>query len=157
MKNIFTLGLLALSLPALADRLPLPPDTPASYRNECGTCHLAYPPQLLPAADWRQLMQTLDRHFSSDATVDRKTSEEISRFLNRHAGSSKARSQPAISNDALPRISQTARFERKHREIPSRFWRDTRVQSPANCEACHRNAAQGQFSEHDIALRELRE
>ncbi len=169
MKKTLSILLLTLSLPALADRLPLPPDTPASYRNECGSCHLAYPPQLLAANDWQQLMQQLDQHFSSDATVDRKSAEEISRFLNRHGGSPQAgakrhekgqaapRADTPSRPDTLPRISQTARFQRQHREIPGRFWRDARVQSPANCEACHRNAGQGRFSEHDIVLRELRE
>jgi hypothetical protein len=40
--------------PALADRMPLPANTPASYKAECGSCHLAFPPALLSANDWRR-------------------------------------------------------------------------------------------------------
>ena len=46
---------------------------------------------------------------------------------------------------------------RKHDEIPTRFWRDPRIKSAANCEACHTHAAAGRFSEHDFAIPELRE
>ncbi|MDD2884113.1 MAG: diheme cytochrome c [Dechloromonas sp.] len=153
MKRLIAAALLAVSLPALADRLPLPGDTPASFRNECGSCHLAYPPALLAANDWQQLMGQLAQHFGSDAAVDRKTQQEISQFLERHAGSASR----IGSAGAPPRISQSRRFKRQHHEIPARFWRDPRVKSAANCEACHAKAASGSFSEHDIAIPELRE
>lgn len=154
MKKWLSTLLFVCALPAQADRLPLPSDTPASFREECGSCHLAFPPALLSAPDWRRLMLSLDRHFGSDATVDQKTGAEISTFLERHAGKMAPVSQ---AKGALPRISQTARFIRKHKDIPARFWRDPRVKSVANCEACHANAASGSYSEHDIAIPELRE
>ena len=37
MKSLLLLVLLGLSLPALADRMPLPASTPASYKSECGS------------------------------------------------------------------------------------------------------------------------
>ena len=52
--------------------------------------------------------------------------------------------------------SRYARFVRKHREVPARLWHDPRVKSAANCEACHRGAVDGNYSEHDIAIRELK-
>ena len=154
MKRLCLITLLAVALPAFADRLPLPPDTPASFKAECGSCHLAYPPALLGAADWRRVMATLDKHFASDATVDARQKQEIGAFLEKNAG--KAGTAPNLAGEP-PRISKTARFVRKHDEIPARFWRDPRVKSAANCEACHTHAATGRFSEHDIAIPELRE
>ena len=44
-------------------------DHPA-YRQECGSCHVPYPPALLDAASWRALMGGLDKHFGSDAGVE---------------------------------------------------------------------------------------
>jgi hypothetical protein len=152
MKNLALLALLAASLPALADRLPLPPDTPASYKSECGSCHLAYPPALLAKKDWARTLSSLDHHFGSDATLEPKAQLEIGRFLERSAGDA----SKLGSAGEPPRISQTARFIRKHDEIPARYWRDPRVKSAANCEACHRGAADGRYSEHDIAIPELR-
>lgn len=154
MKHLCLSALLLVALPAFADRLPLPPDTPASFKAECGSCHLAYPPALLGAADWRRVMATLDKHFASDATVDAAQKQEIGAFLEKNAG--KAGNAPNLAGEP-PRISKTARFVRKHDEIPARFWRDPRIKSAANCEACHTHATAGRFSEHDIAIPELRE
>lgn len=153
MKKLILLTLLACSLPALADRLPMPGNAPASFKSECSSCHIAYQPALLAADDWRKLMAGLQGHFGSDATVDSKTGLEITNFLTRNAGDISRLG----SAGNPPRITQTQRFVRKHREVPARFWRDPRIKSAANCEACHRGAASGNYSEHDIAIPELRE
>lgn len=152
MKISSAICMLLISLPALADRLPLPASTPASYKAECGSCHLPYPPALLAAGDWERTMKSLDRHFGSDATLDARQANEIRAFLDTHAGNP----QRIGSAGNPPRISQTTRFVRKHREIPARWWTDPRVKSAANCEACHRGAAVGNYGEHDIAIPELR-
>ena len=153
MKHIALIMTLGIALPAFADRLPMPASTPASYKAECTSCHMAYPPALLSASDWRKTMAGLKDHFASDAAVDTQKQQEITRFLERNAGdASKLRSA-----GEPPRITQTARFIRKHREVPAKFWKDPRIKSAANCEACHRGAATGNFSEHDIAIPELRD
>ena len=138
--------------PALADRMPLPTNTPASYKAECGSCHLAFPPALLSANDWRRTISGLKDHFGTDAAVDGKNGQEISAFLERYAGDA----GKLGSAGEPPRITQTARFIRKHREISAKTWKDTRIKSAANCEACHRGAAQGNYNEHDISVPELR-
>jgi hypothetical protein len=142
MKRIAIILLLAAALPALADRVPLPANTPASYQAECSSCHMAYQPALLSANDY----------FGTDATVDGPAGQEIASFLERNAGNA----GKLGSAGEPPRITQTARFVRKHREIPAKYWKDPRIKSAANCEACHRGAADGNYSEHDILIRELR-
>ncbi|AXS79597.1 cytochrome C [Dechloromonas sp. HYN0024] len=153
MKHILLIALLGSAFPALADRLPMPANAPASFSAECSSCHIAYQPALLPAKDWRKLMSGLSDHFGTDATVDSKKAQEITAFLERNAG------DPSRLGNAgnPPRITKTARFFGKHDEIPARFWRDPRVKSAANCEACHGGAAKGNYSERDIAIPELRE
>lgn len=153
MKALVLLALLGLTLPALADRLPLPANTPASYKTECASCHLAYPPALLSAADWQRTLAGLKDHFGSDAELSPAQKKEIGSFLERNAGDARR----LAGAGTPPRISKTAQFVRKHDEIPARFWRDPRVKSAANCEACHTHAADGRYSEHDIAIPELRE
>lgn len=153
MKTIALITLLGFALPALADPLPLPPDTPSSFKSECASCHLPYPPSLLAAPDWRKIMAGLDNHFGSDAAVDAKKRLEITNFLQRHAGDAR---RLGSAGDP-PRLTKTPRFVHKHREVPAKFWRDPRVKSAANCEACHRGAGNGNFGEHDIAIPELRE
>ena len=153
MKHIALIMTLGIALPAFADRLPMPASTPASYKADCTSCHMAYPPALLSASDWRKTMAGLKDHFASDAAVDTQKQQEITRFLERNAGDA----SKLGSAGEPPRITQTARFIRKHREVPAKFWKDPRIKSAANCEACHRGAATGNFSEHDIAIPELRD
>ena len=152
MKRIAITLLLGAALPALADRVPLPANAPAAYQAECGSCHMAYQPALLSANDWRRTMAGLKDHCGTDATVDGPAGQEIASFLERNSGNA----SKLGSAGEPPRISQTARFVRKHREIPAKYWKDPRIKSAANCEACHRGAAEGNYSEHDILIRELR-
>ena len=152
MKHIAIILLLGATPPAFADRVPLPANAPAGYQAECGSCHMAYQPALLSANDWRRTMAGLKDHFGTDATVDGPAGQEIANFLERNAGNA----GKLGSAGEPPRISQTARFVRKHRDIPAKYWKDPRIKSAANCEACHRGAAEGNYSEHDILIRELR-
>ncbi|MBK7414896.1 MAG: diheme cytochrome c [Dechloromonas sp.] len=148
MKRLALIALLGCALPAFADRMPLPANTPASFKNECGSCHFAYPPALLAAKDWQRTMAGLKDHFGTEATVDAKTGLEIAAFLERNAGNP----DKLGTAGEPPRITQTARFVRKHREVSAKTWRDPRIKSAANCEACHRGAANGSFSEHEITM-----
>ena len=41
----------------------VPPIEHAATLKECGACHLAFPPQMLPARSWKKLMGDLANHF----------------------------------------------------------------------------------------------
>jgi hypothetical protein len=144
------LGLFAMlvglaATPAAADKPRLPPNP--VYKAECGSCHVAYPPRLLPAVSWQQLMQGLSRHFGSDASLDAKASDEISRYLAANAG---RRDAPA---GAEPRITETRWFSKEHdEEVPAALWKSAAVKSAANCAACHTRADDGDYSERTLRL-----
>ena len=149
-----------------------PPATPAAtYRQECGDCHVAYAPRLLPAGDWRRLMAGLDRHFGSDASLDPATTTAILGWL--EAGAAPAGSRrdhesrpgrdmparpPAASGASggdpagVPRITTRAWFVHEHDEIDAATWKRPAIGSPANCEACHTDATQGRFSERALRI-----
>lgn len=118
----------------------------AAYRAECASCHLAYPPQLLPAQSWRAIMRGLDKHFGSDASVDAKSAAEIERYLVANAGRGSASAKPQ------PRITETAWFKREHDEVAAGVWQRKAIGSPANCGACHTSADQGDYSEDSIRI-----
>ncbi len=120
----------------------------AAWKAECGSCHIAYPPQLLPAASWRRMMAQLDKHFGTDATLDPKAAADIGAFLERSAGTGK-RVRGAV--DGM-RITQTPWFVREHDELPAGAWRRAAVGSAANCAACHTGAEQGDFRERGIRI-----
>ena len=41
-----------------------------TYQGECGGCHFAYQPGLLPGEDWERIMTSLDEHYGDDASLD---------------------------------------------------------------------------------------
>jgi len=122
---------------------PLP-----KYQEECAACHVAYPPGLLPAASWRRVMNSLPRHYGADASLDPATVKELSTWLVANAGSyRRVREEPPQD-----RITQSAWFLRKHDEVPARTWKLPAVKNPSNCVACHAQADQGDFNEHNVRL-----
>lgn len=122
----------------------------AKYKQECAACHAAYTPGLLPAASWQRLMGGLSKHYGVDASLDAASLREISDWLKTHAGTSKRVSEEPPQD----RITRSAWFLRKHneREVVPAVWKRPAVGSPANCVACHGNAAQGNFNERDIKV-----
>jgi hypothetical protein len=153
MKHIFLFVAATLAAStALADRTPVPADAPPAFKAECGSCHLAFPPALLAANDWRQVMGNLDKHYGDNAALDEKTRRQIEDFLVRNAGSGR-RTEGASSAGAVPpRLTLTSWFVRKHDEVPRAVWKDKRVGSAANCAACHTRAEAGSFSEREIRM-----
>lgn len=125
------------------DRRPAPVND--TWKTECGACHVPYPPRLLPARSWRVVMGGLDRHFGTDASLDPQTAAEVAAFLDRHAG--RDRGDPATM-----RVTETAWFRRKHREIPAAAWGRPAVKGPANCAACHPAAARGDYDEDAVRV-----
>jgi len=149
----------------------------ALYRKECGACHLDYPPAMLPAASWRQLMAGLERHFGSNAELDAAVQERLARWLDvgagrvgggrheeheegehggrRHGeereGRREARASASPAGGATLRITETASFLRKHREIDRKVVARPSIRSLANCGACHAGARQWDFDDDGVS------
>ncbi len=124
------------------------PTPPAVYTQECGSCHLAFPPNLLPKASWQRVMNGLDKHYASDASLDAATQKQIDTWLQTYGGQGKrAREEPPQD-----RITRSAWFERKHRGVSAATFKPASIKSPANCTACHRDAAQGDFEEDRVRI-----
>ncbi len=135
--------------PALADSgRAMPPTVPPAYVQECGSCHAAYPPGMLPARSWQRVMSGLDRHYGSDASLDVATGRQLGDWLQQHAGSYKR----VAEEPPQDRLTRSAWFERKHRKVEPAVWQLPSVQSAANCAACHAGAAQGRYGEHDLRM-----
>ena len=149
MKNYLLLSLaLMLTMPALADKAPMPSDAPKSYEAECAGCHMAYPPGLLSQKNWQNIMGGLGKHFGTDASLDAKSQTEITNWLVKHAASKYKYSALAPDN----RISKSAWFIKEHDEVRAEVWKRPSVKSAANCMACHRDAASGGFNEKNLQI-----
>lgn len=118
----------------------------AVYRDECGSCHMAYPPGLLPSVSWRAIMQGLDSHFGENAELLPDTTAHVTTYLQEHASD---RGDP-LKHDRLLggmqgrpplRITELPFFKDEHEEIPARMVEgNPEVQTFSRCAACHRDA-----------------
>ncbi|CAK0781162.1 hypothetical protein CCP4SC76_7760008 [Gammaproteobacteria bacterium] len=128
-----------------------PPVMDAAWQKECGACHLAYQPALLPEGSWRKIMEGLEQHFGTNASLDAETTAKITDYLVRH--SDKTRHGDRNTLDTPMRITETAEFKAEHaEEISPAVWKNPKIGSPANCNACHTTAEQGNYSEHNIII-----
>ena len=87
MKRLIAAALLVLAVSAHADNYSLPKHS--AFEEECASCHMAFPPQMLHADSWRAMMGDLAHHFGSDASLDEKRRAAITDFLARNSGGRK--------------------------------------------------------------------
>lgn len=120
----------------------------ATWKKECGGCHMAFPPGLLPAESWRKTMTGLDKHFGTDASLTAAETADITTFLVKNASNRWSASSTPL------RITESAWFKSKHnnQEIPAAIWKRASVKSPSNCQACHSGADQGDFEEDRVRI-----
>ncbi len=129
------------------------------YVEECGDCHMAFSPGLLPARSWKKLMGGLEDHFGDNAELDPDTQTVLTQYLldNSADSSDYRRSRKVMrslaSNQTPLRITKVPYIQHEHDEIPARMITDNiDVGSLSNCMACHQQADKGSFSERDIAI-----
>jgi cytochrome b len=129
----------------------------ALYDEECGACHLAFHPTLLPARSWEAVMAGQEDHFGEDLMLAPDTVAGLLPFMTAAAAET-GWTEPAykinrsVPPDAVPlRITETGYWKRKHADIPQRVWDQANVHGPADCAACHLDAEEGTFE--DAAMR----
>lgn len=128
------------------------------YLNECGSCHFAYQPGLLPARSWRKLMGSLADHFGENAELDSETQKQLTDYLTMHAAETSntrrsAKILRSLGKETPLRITEVPYIHYKHREIPMRLIRDNaKVRSLSNCAACHTRADSGSYAEREIVI-----
>ena len=116
----------------------------ATYTAECGSCHMAFPPHMLPAKSWSVIMGGLADHFGSNAEVDAATRRTLDVWL--------AENGSREGGDAPLRITSLGWWRREHDEIDTQVYKRKAIMSPANCAACHPGANEGAFGEHQVKI-----
>ncbi len=128
------------------------------YISECGACHVAYPPNLLPAASWKKMMLNLEDHFGENAETDKETATHISNYLQEQAlplgkRSKWSRMLRNMSDKAPQRISKLPYFVHEHDEIADKMVKgNPKVGSFSQCNACHKDAEKGMFDEDSVNI-----
>ena len=119
------------------------------YVEECGECHFAYPPDLLPVESWQRIMIGLEDHFGDNAELDEETAAEILVYLedqglNRGKPSPMSRLLRGLPEPPPLRITELPSFLNMHylvaRQLEIREFEEGFL-SP--CADCHREAALG--------------
>lgn len=135
------------------------PVTNKAYKEECGSCHMAYSPGLLPEDSWKKLMLTLEDHFGDNAELEATLRKELLNYLIENAAdrSEYHRSQKIVrsleKNIIVDRVTLTPYFIRKHDEIPKRLITDNeKVVSLSHCASCHQNAERGSFDDDEVSI-----
>ncbi|NEX22560.1 cytochrome C [Thiorhodococcus mannitoliphagus] len=149
----------------MQSRAPVTTPGQATYAQECSACHMAYQAALLPALTWARIMSpaALGSHYGDDASLSAATINEITTYLTRNAadqrGDRRAQAMAAGTpnlagpGETLPRITDTSYFKREHGEIPAHLVQDNpEVGSFSHCNACHRRATEGDYSERQIDI-----
>jgi hypothetical protein len=117
MRILIAAAFLAAVAPALADEVErVPPVANEAAKSECGACHMAYQPQLLPAEAWRRVFAGLGDHFGTDASLDEPVRQELLDYYVAQAGRFAGTSPPS------PRITEAPWWVREHRELRPAAW-----------------------------------
>jgi hypothetical protein len=149
-----TLAALAAGVPARAQRGDVGPVTDELYLKECGGCHMAYSPGLLPERSWRRIMSGLTNHFGDNAELKAPERDRILAYLTRNAADLGAswRSRAILASipagETPTRITKTPHIDGIHGGLLDPIFKGRpQVKSLAECAACHPKAPQGSFGE----------
>jgi cytochrome b len=135
-------------------KLPIPP----IYLKECGSCHMAFPPNSLPAESWKKMMTVLSDHFGDDASINDAAKKEIEDFLIKYSAETSREESSlkllrSINKDNPPaRITDIPYWKEKHKPINQVIYKRSSVKSRINCVACHKLAEYGSFEDNDIRI-----
>jgi hypothetical protein len=136
----------------------LPKVTNKAYRTNCGCCHFAYQPGLLPAKSWLRIIDTPDGHPGGGLSLERKTKAEISKYLTQNSAentlSKRSRKILASIGGVPTRISEVPYIREKHHEINQEIFSRKSIGSRGNCIACHKTAENGDYDDDNVSIPE---
>jgi hypothetical protein len=130
-----------------------PPVADPLVKEECGSCHLAFSPAMLPASSWQRMMGGLKNHFGDDASLDAVATKRITDYLVANAADTGGRRysdkllRGVSLNSAPQRITELPKWVKEHRKVPDWEWKHKDVRTRANCSACHADAERGYYED----------
>lgn len=135
----------------------LTPVTNPAYAENCGACHFAYQPELLPSGSWEKILAGLEDHFGEAVELDAEAKKAISEYLNANAAE---RSSARISvriikclEDKIPlRITEIPYIRKEHNDIGADVLKRESIGSLSNCSACHTTAASGIYNDDNVKI-----
>lgn len=128
-----------------------------TYKEECGACHFAYQPELLPEASWMKILTHLDDHFGESIELDDDSKKAISDYLKSNSAESSAAKRAvkimrSLGNQTPLRITEIPYIRKKHHEISPNVLKRESIGSLSNCSACHTTAENGIYEDDNVKI-----
>ena len=137
----------------------LKPASNTIYTDQCGACHFAYQPGLLPSESWRRILGDSENHFGETLDLDADAKEELNTYLTSNAAntSSSKLSQKimrCLEGQTPLRITDIPYIRKEHHEIGQSVVNRPSVGSLSNCIACHSSADRGIYDDDRVSIPE---
>ncbi|MEO5377655.1 MAG: cytochrome b/b6 domain-containing protein [Magnetococcus sp. DMHC-6] len=129
-----------------------------AWVKECGDCHFAFPPSLLPVRSWNLLFTQTAKHFGENLDLDQEILDPLQKFATKNAAEQlDSEAAYKILHSLAPqevplRITETPYWIKKHAEISKTVWNAPQVGGPVQCPACHIDADTGTFDDDAIHI-----
>ena len=157
--SLLVVGSLYAGIFDFREKRGVAPATDEFYIKECASCHFAYQPGLLPERSWVKLMEDLENHFDTDASLEPEDNKKILDYLVKNSAEkftnykrSKKINRSIMADEIPIAVTDTRYFIKKHRDVRKNLITQKEVRSLSNCMACHTTADKGSYSERDINI-----
>jgi len=128
-----------------------------TYTENCGDCHLAYQPGLMPSGSWDKILKGLPDHFGEAVELDSESMKTIAEYLKIYAADNSStklsrKIMRSMGNQIPLRITQIPYIQRKHHEIDAKIFTRESIGSFSNCTACHKTAGKGVYDDDLVTI-----
>ena len=135
----------------------LPIVSEPAYTENCGTCHFAYQPGLLPSGSWEKILAHLSDHFGEFIELDPESEKTISGFLRSNSANYSTRKlslkiMKSLGKRTPLRITEVPYIRREHHEIQQNVITRESIGSLSNCAACHIGAEKGIYDDDNVTI-----
>ena len=135
----------------------LNPVSNPTYKEECGACHFAYQPELLPSGSWDKILGGLEDHFGEAIELDPSSRKAIGDYLRANAAEHSSAKRAvkimrSLGNRTPLRITETPYIRKKHHEVSANVLKRDSIGSLSNCAACHTKAEQGIYDDDYVVI-----
>jgi len=135
----------------------LRPVSNPTYKEECGACHFAYQPELLPSGSWEKILAGVEDHFGEVLELDPESKKIIAEYLKANAAEHSSAKRAvkimrSLRNRTPLRITQTPYIREKHDEVSLTVLKRELIGSLSNCSACHKTAEKGIYEDDYVSI-----
>ncbi len=131
-----------------------------TYVKECGACHFAYSPGMLPARSWEKHLSRLDQHYGENVNIAPDAIARLRTYLTQNAADHSPYEGSKIIMERLEpgstpqRVTYVPHLATHHRVILEVLKINTKVKvrTLTNCDACHQRAADGSFGHEELMI-----